>query len=88
VRPAGLDLLSNLTGTVSTLADLVGNVILPGSGDTSGLAVHPAVLRSTLGVDDSPWTGRGIGVAVIDSGLEMSPEFKGRVTAFYDLHLQ
>jgi serine protease AprX len=84
VRPAGLDILSNLTGTVSTLADLVGNVILPGSGDTSGPAVHPAVLRSTLGVNDSPWTGRGIGVAVIDSGLELSPEFKGRVTAFYD----
>ena len=31
-----------------------------------------------------PWTGRGIGVAVIDSGLEMSAEFTGRVTAFYD----
>ena len=30
------------------------------------------------------WTGRGIGVAIIDSGLEMSSEFTGRVTAFYD----
>jgi serine protease AprX len=29
-------------------------------------------------------SGRGIGVAVIDSGLEMSYEFEGRVTAFYD----
>ena len=85
VRPTQLDsALSLLSGTADSLVDLVGNVILPGNGDTSGPAVHPALLRSTLGVRDSPWTGRGIGVAVIDSGLEMSAEFKGRVTAFYD----
>lgn len=84
VRPTALDPVSSLTGTVNTLANLVGNVVLPGSGDTSGPAVHPAVLRTTLGVSDSPWTGRRIGVAVIDSGLEMSSEFKGRVTEFYD----
>ena len=30
------------------------------------------------------WTGSGVGVAVIDSGLEMSAEFQGRVKAFYD----
>ena len=29
----------------------------------------------TLGVSDSHWTGRGVGVAVIDSGLEMSAPF-------------
>ena len=44
----------------------------------------PVVLRQTLGVNNSNWTGRGVGVAVIDSGLEMSSEFSGRVTAFYD----
>ena len=44
----------------------------------------PALVRATLGLQSSEWTGRGIGVAVVDSGLEMSSEFRGRVTAFYD----
>ena len=35
-------------------------------------------------VNNNTWTGRGIGVAVIDSGLEMTSDFSGRVTAFYD----
>ena len=82
VRPTGL--LSGLGSLVGSLLTTVGNVILPGGGDTSGPAVHPATLRSTLGIAGTPWTGRGVGVAVIDSGLEMSYEFRGRVTAFYD----
>jgi len=41
------------------------------------------VLRATLGLQES-WTGKGVTVAVIDSGLEMSSEFQGRVKAFYD----
>lgn len=83
VRPTGLlGLVGVLT---SSLLETVGNVILPGGADTSGPAVSPAVLRSTLGVDDTSLSGRGVGVAVIDSGLEMSAEFNGRVTAFYDM---
>jgi serine protease AprX len=85
VRPTSLTgVIAGVTSTIGTLVDTIGNVVLPGNGDTSGVAVPPSVLRATLGVDNSPWTGRGIGVAVIDSGLEMSAEFKGRVTAFYD----
>ncbi|HVB39200.1 MAG TPA: S8 family serine peptidase, partial [Vicinamibacterales bacterium] len=50
-------------------------------------------LRATLGlpatVDPSApggaLTGAGIGVALIDSGLAPSPDFWGRITAFYDL---
>ena len=68
-----------------SLLKTVAQVILPGGGDTSGPAVPPSVLRNTLGVGDSRWTGRGVGIAVIDSGLEMSAEFQGRVTAFYDM---
>ena len=56
---------------------MVGNVLLPNGADTSGPTVPPAVLRQTLGVNNSTWTGRGVGVAVIDSGLEMSSEFPG-----------
>ncbi len=82
VRPTGL--LGSLGSVGGGLLTTVGNVILPGSGDTSGPAVHPGVLRSTLGVNNTALSGRGVGVAVIDSGLEMSSEFRGRVTAFYD----
>ena len=75
-----------LGGLLKIVGGVVGglvNVLLPSGADTEGPAVPPSVLRATLGVG-STWTGRGIGVAVIDSGLEMSSEFEGRVTAFYD----
>lgn len=81
VRPSGL--LGGLLGIVGGLVQVVGTVLLPSGADTSGPAVSPAVLRSTLGLG-STWTGRGVGVAVIDSGLEMSYDFQGRVRAFYD----
>jgi serine protease AprX len=85
VRPHGLlgGLLGLVTGVVGGLLDVVGSVLLPNGADTSGPAVPPAVLRATLGLG-STWTGDGVGVAVIDSGLEMSYEFQGRVRAFYD----
>ncbi|HEY6508648.1 MAG TPA: S8 family serine peptidase, partial [Vicinamibacterales bacterium] len=92
VRPHGqiLGLLKTVTdtvgglaaGTVGTLLDTVGSIIDPGM-DEGGEPVTPAVLRATLGLSGN-WTGAGVGVAVIDSGLEMSSEFSGRVTAFYD----
>ena len=76
--------LGLVTGTLGTLVDTVGNVLDPALDDPStGEPVPPAVLRATLGVQDA-WTGRGVTVAVIDSGLEMSTEFQGRVKAFYD----
>ena len=75
-------LTKTLVKTVGALVDTVGNVLDP-SMDEGGEPVPPAALRATLGVKDS-WTGNGVGVAVIDSGLEMSAEFQGRVTAFYD----
>jgi serine protease AprX len=68
---------------VAVVDDVVG-IVLPNGADTSGPPVPPVVLRQTLGVNNSNWTGQGIGVAIIDSGLEMSSEFSGRVTAFYD----
>jgi serine protease AprX len=71
-----------VVAVVEVAVDIVG-IVLPNMADTSGPAVPPAVLRQTLGVSNSSLTGRGIGVAVIDSGLEMSSEFSGRVT-FYD----
>lgn len=75
-------LLGTTTGVVGGLVDTVVTIIDPDG--TSGPPVPPHVLRQTLGVDGQ-WNGRGVGVAVIDSGLEMSTEFEGRVTAFYDM---
>src|SRR5438067_828176 len=85
VRPHGLLGLDG--GVVGGVVNVVGNVVgilLPNGADTSGPVVAPAVLRQTLGVDSTSWAGRGVGVAVIDSGLEMSSEFSNRITASYD----
>jgi hypothetical protein len=83
VRAKLLGLVGGVLKVVVGVVVAVVNVVLPSGADTEGPAVPPSVLRATLGVG-STWTGRGIGVAVIDSGLEMSSEFEGRVTAFYD----
>ena len=45
--------------------------------------VSPEIIRETLGFSSS-WTGEGIGVAVVDSGIEPSEDFGKRITAFYD----
>ena len=42
----------------------------------AGRPSPPTVLRATLGSSNT-WSGRGIGVAVIDSGLEMSTSSRG-----------
>ena len=76
--------LLNLTSSlVEVVGDVVGLVLLPNGADTSGPAVYPEMLRETLALSGR-WSGRGIGVAVIDSGLDMSSEFRYRVRGFYD----
>ena len=40
-------------------------------------------LRKTLGVKSTD-VGRGVGVAIIDSGIAPTPDLAGRITAFYD----
>jgi serine protease AprX len=87
VRPHGLlgGLLGGLvevaTGLVGGLLNTVGTILDP--ADMSGPPVPPQVLRDTLGVDSS-LSGRGVGVAVVDSGVEYSSDFDGRIMAFYD----
>jgi len=54
---------------------------------TSTAAPNPAALRGTLAVNGSGWTGSGVTVALIDSGLEPSVDFTGRIKAFYDFTL-
>ena len=45
---------------------------------------EPSTLRGTLGLTPASLGGYGVGVAVIDSGLEASPEFADRIDGFYD----
>ena len=84
-----LGVVGGLVGTVTqVVTDVVGTVLGIGGGildpaEMTGDAVPPRVLRDTLGLNTA-WSGRGVVVAVIDSGLEMSPEFEGRVLKFYD----
>jgi len=46
--------------------------------------VPESTVRGTLGLP--LWTpgGDGVGIAVVDSGLEPGPDFEGRIVAFYD----
>jgi serine protease AprX len=43
-----------------------------------------STLRGTLGLPVQTPGGYGVGIAVIDSGLEDGPEFAGRIDGFYD----
>ncbi len=43
-----------------------------------------SLLRNTLGVSGLPYSGAGIGVAIIDSGIHPLPDFEGRITGFRD----
>lgn len=44
----------------------------------------PNVLRETLGLTAASPTGKGIGVAIIDSGIVPSADFDGKILGFYD----
>src|SRR5437016_3508605 len=41
-------------------------------------------VRATLGLSATSPTGKGIGVAIIDSGIQPTRDFDGRLVAFYD----
>jgi serine protease AprX len=48
-------------------------------------AEQSAVLKGTLGLSSYGPTGKGVGVAIIDSGIDgNAAAFAGRITAFYD----
>jgi serine protease AprX len=73
-----------LGGLIGVVVDVVSQVLDPGEIDTSQPPVSPKVLRATLGLSTTSWTGRGIGVAVIDSGIAPTLDFQSRIAAFYD----
>jgi len=50
----------------------------------TGVPADAQSLRRTLGLPAMAQGGRGVGVAVIDSGIAPMPDLSGRITAFYD----
>ena len=48
-------------------------------------ATGPGFLRATLGLDSSSPTGKNVGVAIIDSGVQPSVDLAGNIAAFFDL---
>jgi subtilisin family serine protease len=85
VRSSGLlgSLAGGLVNTVGGLLGVVGQVLNPDLSPSPATPLRPKALRDTLGVDGT-WTGDGVGIAVIDSGVEASTEFGSRLTASYD----
>ena len=73
---AAIESLSQLSFVASISSDA-----LVKAAQTS---VEPSTLRGTLGLELQSPGGSLVGVAVIDSGLEASPEFGDRIAAFYD----
>ena len=74
----------HLLGLVGGLLNVATGLLDPGEIDTSQPPLSPKTLRATLGLSSTSWTGRGVGVAVIDSGIAAMSDFDTRITAFYD----
>jgi len=78
-------------GTLAALADDPAADQLSSNHEVTA---HMAVTNQSIGADlvheggwadgVGPLTGKGVGVAVIDSGVAMMPEFKGRIVATRD----
>jgi serine protease AprX len=74
--------------TTLTALDLVQSISIDAPTRALATEVAPTTpvdrLRATLGTTASAYTGAGVGVAVVDSGIYPSPAFQSRVVAFYD----
>ena len=65
--------------SISLDAEIRASQALP----VPGTLESAAAIRGTLGLT-TEWTGAGVGVALIDSGIEPSADFGGRIQGFYD----
>jgi serine protease AprX len=62
------------------VASIDGNLVGPPTAPSSGTDT----LRGVLGLPQSTPSGLGVGVAIVDSGLDPQLDFTGRISAFYD----
>src|SRR5688572_12085242 len=79
---SALERISNLPGVsaVSFDAPVAGEQL----NTTTPITTTPALVRETLGLAPTSGTGKGVGVAVIDSGIAPVADFGNRVVRFYD----
>src|SRR6185436_14398121 len=75
---------ADMHGDQSALDDPITVLAQRTSKTTSATTLNPGALRGMLGLTSSTYAGTGVTVALIDSGLEMSADFTGRIKAFYD----
>jgi serine protease AprX len=61
------------------LAPVDGNLVAPSSAPSGSYT-----LRSGLGLPQTTPSAVGVGVAIIDSGIDPQADFAGRITGFYD----
>src|SRR5258708_2819513 len=69
-----------LVASLSSNADVRATQV----ATTIGVSEGSGLLRDTLGLTAASPQGRGVGVAIIDSGIRSSLEFDERIVAFYD----
>src|SRR5688572_655602 len=82
-----VDLSADIIEVIAELDDVESvSIDAPVEGlATTVPASTGSAIRGTLGIASTPTlSGRGIGVAVIDSGISPLPEFGRRIKAFYD----
>jgi subtilisin family serine protease len=80
VYPGDLTWLANHPDVRSLSLDAV----VTSTASAADAAPPDSTLVETLGLDDVPFTGDGIGIAVIDSGVERNRDFDAALGASYD----
>ena len=74
-----IDAMSRTPGVVSISIDA------PIQGQQAVMPITGTLLQQTLGVTaPGGFTGQGVGIAIVDSGIAPSADFGSRITAFYD----
>jgi serine protease AprX len=76
-------LLGGLLGDTSTTSTSTTSSTNPENPYATSAAYDGQYLRKTLGLKATD-VGRGVGVAIIDSGIAPTPDLAGRISAFYD----
>ena len=78
---ADVDALGTQIGVLTMSLDtpVRSFAVLGGSASTA-----VSIVRTTQGLTPTSPTGRGVGVAVIDSGIQPTADVNGRIIAFFD----
>ncbi len=88
VADVPVDNLLSLSGSPSVHSISIDAPVLSIDGNEVSSSNAPPpnayTLRSALGLDQMTPSAAGVGVAIVDSGIDPQADFAGRITAFYD----